>query len=201
MRAWLICLGLAGGFFPINSPVCAQNLTPATAAAAVPLARYLLAPLPELELPAGLEVHFAPQEDLEQLLVRAIDGARQEILVNHYLITSPALLAALGRAVEQKKVVLVLLDAAPAVRDYQGFTELRRRQVPFVPVRRASGRWNNNKYLIIDRARVLVGTADLTPRIALNDEEIMAFEEPSVVIAFYNHFVRSALGAEPAPAP
>jgi phosphatidylserine/phosphatidylglycerophosphate/cardiolipin synthase-like enzyme len=175
----------------------------AAAAGATPdskLAGLVLDPLPDLQLPVGLEVHFAPQENLEQYLVAAMDGAKNEILVNHYLITSPALLDALQRAFATHKLVLVLLDASPAVRDYQGFSELRRRGIPFVALHRAPGRWNNAKYLIIDRVKVITGSADLTPRIVQNDEVLMAFEEPSVVIAFYNHFVRSALGAEAAPA-
>jgi phosphatidylserine/phosphatidylglycerophosphate/cardiolipin synthase-like enzyme len=191
MRAfWTISFALVFG----SAVLCAQD---------PPLPDLLLSPLPELRLPAGLEVHFAPAEDLEQLLVSAIDGARSEVLVNHTVLTSSAILDALGRAYAKKRMVLVMLDAAPSVRDYQGFVELRRRSVPAVPLRRAAGRWNNMKYLIIDRAKVWTGTADLTPRIAHNDDVLLGFEEPSVVITFYNHFVRIARGqpAQDAPQP
>lgn len=150
-------------------------------------------PAPKLQHPVGVEVYFGPEDNIPEKIIAAIDGARKEVLVNHYLITDPAVLNALARAFSRKCVVIVALDSMPAVERYTGFKELQARSIPSVPVK-VKGGWNNNKYIVVDRSLVLIGSGDLTRVSGRNRETLMTFREPSIVAAFYNHFISHILG-------
>ncbi len=153
---------------------------------------YFFQPLPELKLPVGLDVLFGPRDNLEARIVRAIDSAKEEVLVNHYAATNEPILDALQRAFDRKCVVIVLLDEHPAIRDYRGFDELRARRIPAVAIRAANNRSNNSNYILIDRMTVIAGSPTLTNASGSNNETLFVISEPSVVISFYNHFVATA---------
>jgi phosphatidylserine/phosphatidylglycerophosphate/cardiolipin synthase-like enzyme len=153
---------------------------------------YFFQPVQPLLFPVGCEVLFGPDDKIEQRILDAIAGAKTEVLVNHYILTNERIMDALKNARTRGCVVLVLLDATPAVRDYRGFANLAARKVPTLKVGVHQGHWNNAKYIIIDRSTVITGTADLTNASAGNVETEFVLQEPSIVIAFYNHFVRTA---------
>jgi len=148
--------------------------------------------IPELEHPYGVEVLFSPEHDIQGRILDAINNAKFEVLVNHYLITNPRIKQALIKKFREKKSVVVILDAKPAVRDYRGITDLDNAGLPVIPLQSANGSWNNTKYIIIDREIVLIGTGDLTNAARNNRESLIVMMEPSIVISFYNHFVKTA---------
>lgn len=148
-----------------------------------------LQPMPKLAPPVGLEMLFGPEDDIEGRIVREITEARSEVLVNHYLITNPKVIDALAGAFRRKRAVFVVCEASPSVRDYDGIKNLRAAGVPVIAIQRPSGRWNNSKYIIIDRRRVLSGSCDLTRSAGRNDEVLIVLEEISAVCAFTNNFI------------
>lgn len=152
------------------------------------LPRMMFSPMPVIEPPVGLDMLFGPSANLEARIIAEINKARTEVLVNHYMLTNPKYADALARAFRRKCVVVVLLDSAPSVRQYEGFAMLKQRNIPFATIKLPNGGWNNSKYIIIDRQTVLTGTADLTRSSAKNEEMLFVLSEPSVVSAFYNHF-------------
>lgn len=184
----LACLLAASSV--LASAASAPTPKPAAPMPAKPMVDSLfLQPMPKLAPPVGLEMLFGPEDDIEGRIVREIANAKSEVLVNHYLITNPKVIDALAGAFRRKCVVFVVCEATPAVRDYEGIKNLRAVGIPVIAIQRPSGRWNNAKYLIIDRRRVLSGSCDLTRAAARNDEVLIVLEEISAVCAFTNNFI------------
>lgn len=152
--------------------------------------------LPDLKLPPGVEVFFGPGQAIEKRTILAIDSAKQEVLVNHYLLTNTRIMDALLRAFNRKCVVVVMLDAAPAVKDYRTFDILKQMRIPCLPQKRKNGGWNESKYIVIDRTLVLVSSCDLTNVAARNDNTLMVLDEPSFATTFYNHFISVAFNIQ-----
>lgn len=59
---------------------------------------------------AGLELHYAPPENLEQVDVALIDSARLSIDLAAFVLTDWPVIAALDRAAERGVVVRIVLD-------------------------------------------------------------------------------------------
>ena len=88
-------------------------------AAAVMMAVVLLASEAQA---SELTVCFIPGEDCTAMLVREIDSAKSELLVQAYNFTSPPIIAAIGRAPERGVKVKVILDR---VNEQHRYTESR----------------------------------------------------------------------------
>ncbi len=148
-------------------------------------------------MPANVVVLFNPEDQIEDKIVSLIGKAREEILVNHYVLTSQRIAAALVKAhndPKRKVLVTVLLEASPAVADYQTPAYLVRNGLPVLLVRGKG--CNNNRYLVIDRQMVITGSYELTVAAAQrNDENVIIITDASVAAAYYNHWVARAANA------
>jgi phosphatidylserine/phosphatidylglycerophosphate/cardiolipin synthase-like enzyme len=79
--------------------------------APTPAHAYRNAP-PTIPVQGTVQAAFAPWDDVEGLIVDTLAGARREILVQAYLLTSKRIVDALRQARQRGVAVSVLLDAA-----------------------------------------------------------------------------------------
>lgn len=151
-----------------------------------------LMPVEPIALPPGIDMFVAPHDDIEDEIVKMIDGAQVEILTSQYVMTSPRIVRALVEASRRKVFVAVILEARPNLREYETPAFLRMNSVP-VLVRRASKGLNNHKFWVIDRGTVLTGSYDCTMAAAtVNDENLIKIKDAGVAVAYYNTWVEQA---------
>jgi phosphatidylserine/phosphatidylglycerophosphate/cardiolipin synthase-like enzyme len=163
----------------------------------------ILKPAEKLDLPPGVRVLFAPEDDLEAFLERMINSAKTEILVNQYAISSPKLVTALSQAFAQRKIIIsILLDPDPNLRNYQGVLVLANNGIPCRVVRSGAG-FNSHLYCLVDRQVVIAGSADWTfAGLRNTSASLFAIAEPSLVNFYYAHFLRQlAVSKDPFPEP
>lgn len=119
---------------------------------------------PVLAAQGTLQAAFAPGDNLEELVCESISAARQQVLVQAYLLTSKKIGAALVAARRRGIEVLVMLDA-----------EQLEKAVSVAPVLEAAGipiwletKYQNahNKVMVIDAGRpeatVITGSFNFT---------------------------------------
>ena len=63
-----------------------------------------------------LQAAFSPWDDIEALIISAIDGAKKQVLVQAYLLTSKKIAQALIAAPQRGVGVMVLVDAAQSAK-------------------------------------------------------------------------------------
>jgi phosphatidylserine/phosphatidylglycerophosphate/cardiolipin synthase-like enzyme len=159
-------------------------------AAEEPVTRFLQ-PHKAIPLPSGVEVHFGPSHDLEAEIVRLIEEAETEIVFNAYAITSHRILKALVDSYVNRKIFTVgLLDPKPSVSRYTTPHYFTLNGLPFAYPRLNTG-FNNNNYIVIDRRVVVTGSYQFTQMRRDSSENLMVIYEPSVAVAYYNHFVEN----------
>lgn len=118
-----------------------------------------------LESRGTVEVGFAPWDDTESMVLRAIQGARKQILVQAFSFTSRPLAAALVGARARGVEVLVLADREQAFSgDGSRIPDLAKGGVPvWLEVRYQSA---HNKVMVIDAGTttpvVVTGSANWT---------------------------------------
>lgn len=141
----------------------------------------------DTSLPSGVRVVFAPDGDVEQALVDAINSASIEILVSQNVITNPKIADALVAAFRERRVIAaVILDSAPPIANYTTPLYLAQRGLPVVLLDRP----NNSRYMIIDRTILVTGSADWTKSVNRNHENLLIVQEPTIALAYRRQFQR-----------
>jgi phosphatidylserine/phosphatidylglycerophosphate/cardiolipin synthase-like enzyme len=110
--------------------------------------------------PVELTACFTPGEDCTAFIVRQIDGAKSELLVQAYYVTSPPILQALGRAKARGVEVQSILDKTNEQPRYTGLTYLLNHGVSVLiddNVKIA-----HNKVIVIDRQHLITGSFNFT---------------------------------------
>jgi len=119
-------------------------------------------------------VGYAPQTSLK-LLLHAVESARKTLQVNIYELTSPEIAAALIAKVKEGVRVEVLLEGQPvsgmkpegraiqkeivkAMKRAKNGSHFYEMTAPLTPGVKRRYRYNHAKYMIIDGARILVGS-------------------------------------------
>ncbi len=102
------------------------------------------------------QVAFAPWDDVEGMIVKALDKAREQILVQAYVLSNKKIVAALIRAHARKVDVRVLVDYTQMQERVTRVAELVQADIPV----RLEMRYHSahNKLIVIDPAR----TSDAT---------------------------------------
>jgi phosphatidylserine/phosphatidylglycerophosphate/cardiolipin synthase-like enzyme len=119
------------------------------------------APTPQ----AGIECYFSPHGGAKGAIVREIDGAREEILVAMYNLTSSDLAEALVRAKERGVRVRVVLDEGQRIRSGSA---AHGRQSAYLAKNGVEVSFDcvsgllHDKFAVIDRAVVLTGSYNWT---------------------------------------
>ena len=119
-----------------------------------------LAMAPQLAASGELQACFTPGEDCTALIIREIDGAKSELLVQAYGLTSAPIIHALGRAKERGVEVKVILDRINEQKRYTAATYLKNHGIDVLiddAVVIA-----HNKVVVIDRRNVITGSFNFT---------------------------------------
>jgi phosphatidylserine/phosphatidylglycerophosphate/cardiolipin synthase-like enzyme len=106
------------------------------------------------------QVCFSPGGDCTEAIVRAIDGAKSEILVQAYSFTSAPIAKALLHAHKRGVKVQVILDKSQRKARYTSATFLANSGMPtYIDSRHAIA---HNKIMIIDKETVITGSFNFT---------------------------------------
>ena len=136
---------------------------------------------------ATVETCFAPEADCAALAVRAIDGARHEILVGAYgLTTGAGIVEALLRAHRRGVDVRLIADKTTPCGHNSGIEPLASAGVPVWIDRRA--RIAHVKTMVIDGAVTLMGSYNWTAGAARNSEDLNLVASPSIAAAYASHW-------------
>ena len=109
---------------------------------------------------APVEVYFSPNDGATEAIVREIDRARSEILVQAYSFTSAPIAKALLKAHRRGVKVQAILDKSQKTQKYSSASFLTNSGIPtYIDARHAIA---HNKIIIIDRAVVITGSFNFT---------------------------------------
>jgi len=109
---------------------------------------------------APVEVYFSPNDGATEAIVREIDRARSEILVQAYSFTSAPIAKALLRAHRRGVKVQAILDKSQKTQKYSSASFLTNSGIPtYIDDKHAIA---HNKIIIIDRAVVITGSFNFT---------------------------------------
>ena len=107
-----------------------------------------------------IEVFFSPNNGSTDAIVREIERARAEILVQAYSFTSEPIAKALLKAHKRGINVAVILDKSQKTQKYSSATFLTNAGIPtYIDARHAIA---HNKIIIIDRKVVITGSFNFT---------------------------------------
>jgi phosphatidylserine/phosphatidylglycerophosphate/cardiolipin synthase-like enzyme len=107
-----------------------------------------------------IEVFFSPNNGSTDAIVREIERARSEILVQAYSFTSEPIAKALLKAHKRGINVSVILDKSQKTQKYSSVTFFANAGIPTcIDARHAIA---HNKIIIIDRAVVITGSFNFT---------------------------------------
>jgi phosphatidylserine/phosphatidylglycerophosphate/cardiolipin synthase-like enzyme len=140
---------------------------------------------------------FTPQQDCMGLIVKAIDGAKAEILVQAYSLSAKPLINALGRAKARGVKVRVILDKADErSRDGAGARLIAKRILPQVDTGVASA---HNKVMVIDRDTVITGSFNFTVAAQKkNAENVLLIKgHPDIATAYTKNWQRRLAASRP----
>jgi phosphatidylserine/phosphatidylglycerophosphate/cardiolipin synthase-like enzyme len=107
-----------------------------------------------------VEVYFSPNDGATEAIVREIDRARSEILVQAYSFTSAPIAKALLKAHRRGVKVQTILDKSQKTQKYSSASFLTNSGIPtYIDDKHAIA---HNKIIIIDRAVVITGSFNFT---------------------------------------
>jgi phosphatidylserine/phosphatidylglycerophosphate/cardiolipin synthase-like enzyme len=107
-----------------------------------------------------IEVFFSPNNGSTAAIVREIEHARSEILVQAYSFTSEPIAKALLKAHKRGINVAVILDKSQKTQKYSSVTFFTNAGIPtYIDARHAIA---HNKIILIDRAVVITGSFNFT---------------------------------------
>jgi len=109
---------------------------------------------------APVEVYFSPKNGATDAIVREIDRARSEILVQAYSFTSAPIAKALLKAHRRGVKVQAILDKSQKTQKYSSASFLTNSGIPtYIDDKHAIA---HNKIILIDRAVVITGSFNFT---------------------------------------
>jgi phosphatidylserine/phosphatidylglycerophosphate/cardiolipin synthase-like enzyme len=139
---------------------------------------------------AQTEVGFSPSGSAHELIIRAIQGARQSIRVAAYSFTSKDIARALVEAHREGVDVRVVLDDSQKSERYTGATFLANAGIPT----RTSSRYAimHNKFLVIDDKHVQTGSFNYTKGAQQRNAEnvIVLWNQPAIAVTYDREWQR-----------
>ncbi|MDD5712065.1 MAG: phospholipase D family protein [Smithellaceae bacterium] len=109
---------------------------------------------------ADVDVYFSPQGGCTEAIVRQIDQAREEVLVQAYSFSSAPIAQALLKAHKRGVRVEIILDKSQRSQRYSSSTFFAHAGIPtYIDGRHAIA---HDKVMIIDRAVVITGSFNFT---------------------------------------
>lgn len=106
------------------------------------------------------QVYFSPKGGCTESIVRVINGAKAEVLVQAYSLTSAPIAKALLHAHKRKIKVTVILDKSQRKKHYRSTIVMANAGIPiFIDDEHSIA---HNKVMIIDRETVITGSFNFT---------------------------------------
>jgi len=110
--------------------------------------------------PADVEVHFSPNGDCTETIVKELSCAKKTIYVQAYSFTSAPIAAALVDAHKRGVQVEVILDKGQRTEKYSSADFVSRAGIPtFIDAKHPIA---HNKVMVIDGATILTGSFNFT---------------------------------------
>lgn len=140
-----------------------------------------------------IEVGFAPGEGAEKLVLKVIDGARQEVRLIAYSFTSASVVEALVKAKKRGVDVQVVVDEKHNLSDRAGKAvhALSTLYHAGIPVRTVSA-WaiQHSKVIIADRRHVETGSYNYSASAADRNSEnvLVVWENPELAGQYLRHW-------------
>ena len=138
------------------------------------------------------KVYFAPPGDtIENVIVREIDAAQSQILVEAYGFTSDKIVEALIRA-QNRHVnndtidVEALLDRSNETAVYSKWKLLRKAHIPIRID--DEGHIAHNKIMIIDRKIVITGSFNFTENAKHNEENVLVISDHDLAMKYIDNW-------------
>jgi len=145
---------------------------------------------------ASIDLCFSPEGKCEERIVREIEGAKSEILVQAYGFTSRPIADALVAARKRGVTVRAMLDASNAKERYSAAGTLRKGGVEVLLDGEHAAA--NNKVMIIDGAVVLTGSMNYTKAGGdANAENLLIIQDAAVAGRYLENWKRHLEHAEP----
>lgn len=164
------------------------------------LCLYLLLPYSAgaVDLPAvgEVSVYFSPHGGATDAIVRAIDSARREILVQAYSFTSVPIAKALVNAYNRGVHVVVVLDKSQRSEKYSAADFLANMGIPtYIDSQHPIA---HNKVICIDRNVLITGSFNFTKPAAKNAENCLIMRNnPQLVKAYMDNFFAHKQHSQP----
>jgi phosphatidylserine/phosphatidylglycerophosphate/cardiolipin synthase-like enzyme len=148
-------------------------------------------------LASELRACFTPGEDCTSVIVRAIDGAKSELLVQAYGFTSASIIQATTRAKERGVIVKVILDKINERKRYTAATFLRNHGIE--PLIDDHVTIAHNKVMVIDRRDTITGSFNFTRAAQQRNAEnvLLIFDDPAIAEAYAQNWQHRAKQSRP----
>jgi phosphatidylserine/phosphatidylglycerophosphate/cardiolipin synthase-like enzyme len=144
-------------------------------------------------------VYFSPDGGATQAIVREIDNATLEALVQAYSFTSAPIAKALVDAHRRGVSVEVVLDKSQRTEKYSGATFLANNRIPTC-IDAAHAIAHNNKIMIIDKQTVITGSFNFTKAAEeKNAENLLIIRSKELASYYLENWQRHRQHSEPYP--
>ena len=140
----------------------------------------------------SVEIHYAPQEDLERIDVGVIDDAENSIDMAAYLLSDPSVIEALRDAADRGVTIRLYLDKSQysqhGPRDGGPIGELLAFPNVFARVK-GRGVLMHLKAYAVDRKRLRTGSGNFSHSgLAFQDNDLILVDDPGIVARFEANF-------------
>ncbi|MGD0232887.1 MAG: phospholipase D family protein [Syntrophorhabdales bacterium] len=132
---------------------------------------------------APTRVYFSPNGGATQAIVREIDNATLEVLVQAYLLNSAPIAKALVNAHKRGVSVEAILDKSREAPKYTGATFLANNKIPtYIDAEHAIA---HSKVMIIDKQTVITGSFNFTKASEEKNAENLLIIRSEVLASYY----------------
>jgi len=153
---------------------------------------------PVLFQSSSWSVYFSPQGGCPQAIIKELDGAKKEVLVQAYSFTSTPIAKALVKAHQRGVKVKVILDKCQNQkrRKYSSADFLAQCGIPTVVD--AAHAIAHDKVMVIDGESVMTGSFDLTPGAEeQNAENLLVIRDRELLGRYTQNFWEHEVHSEP----
>ena len=139
-----------------------------------------------------LRTCFTPGEDCTALIVRQIDGAKSELLVQGFLFTSMPILQAIGKAKDRGVAVKVILDRVHEDKPSTAATYLLNHRISVLIDDKVATA--HNKVMVIDGRNTITGSFNFTKKAQVHNAEnvLIVVDDPVIAKAYADNWRRRA---------
>jgi phosphatidylserine/phosphatidylglycerophosphate/cardiolipin synthase-like enzyme len=161
------------------------------------LGAFLFANFSAIASAAQLTPCFTPGEDCVAFIVRNIETAKSELLVQAYGFTSTPIIEAIANAKQRGVSVKVILDKSNERGQYTGATYLKNHDIEVLIDDKVA--IAHNKVMVIDGAKVITGSFNFTQAAQLKNAEnvLLITDDEDIADAYAVNWYRRAAQSRP----